>query len=123
MKGTPESKAEDQTSSKFDLAGVLTFMIAMIALQIVVTQGNNLGWTSPLSLSLSAVALVFGWLFFWIESRIANAFVDLKLFHNPDLYRRNNLELHAQWRRRHFACLAATRPARWQYLRRNKPAC
>ncbi len=82
MKGTPESKAEDQTSSKFDLAGVLTFMVAMIALQIVVTQGNNLGWTSPLSLLLSAVALVFGWLFFRIESRIANAFVDLKLFHN-----------------------------------------
>ena len=83
MKGTPESRAEQQTSSKFDLVGVLTFMIAMIALQIVVTQGNNLGWTSPLSLSLSAIAIGFGWLFFWIELRIANAFVDLKLFHNP----------------------------------------
>ena len=83
MKGMPESKAEGQTSSKFDLAGVLTFMVAMIALQILVTQGNNLGWTSPSSLSLAAVTLVFGWLFFRIESRIANAFVDLKLFHNP----------------------------------------
>jgi DHA2 family multidrug resistance protein-like MFS transporter len=82
MKGTPESKAEGQTSIKFDLAGVLTFMVAMIALQIVATQGNNLGWTSPLSLSLSAIALVFGWLFFRIESRISNPFVDLKLFHN-----------------------------------------
>jgi MFS transporter, DHA2 family, multidrug resistance protein len=82
MKGTPESKAEGRTSIKFDVAGVLTFMVAMIALQIVVTQGNNLGWTSPLSLSLSAVALVFGWLFFRIESRISNPFVDLRLFHN-----------------------------------------
>jgi DHA2 family multidrug resistance protein-like MFS transporter len=83
MKGMPESKAEEQTSSKFDLAGVLTFMVAMIALQIVVTQGNNVGWTSPLTLSLLAVTLAFGWLFFRIESHIANAFVDLKLFHNP----------------------------------------
>ena len=82
MKGTPESKAEEQTSNGFDLAGVLTFMVAMIALQIVVTQGNNLGWTSPLNLLLSAVTLIFGWLFFRIETRISNAFVDLKLFHN-----------------------------------------
>ena len=64
MKGTPESKAGGQASSKFDIAGVLTFMVAMIALQIVVTQGNHLGWTSPLVLSLSALTLVFGGLFF-----------------------------------------------------------
>ena len=83
MKGMPESKAEGATSSRFDVAGVLTFMVAMIALQILVTQGNNLGWTSPSILSLAAVTLVFGWLFFRIESRISNAFVDLKLFHNP----------------------------------------
>ncbi len=82
MKGTPESKAEDQTSIKLDLAGVLTFMVAMIALQIVVIQGNNLGWTSPLILSLSAVTLVFGWLFIRIEARISNPFVDFTLFHN-----------------------------------------
>ena len=83
MKGTPESKAEGQTSSKFDLDGLFTFMVAMIGLQIVATQGNNLGWTSPWTLSLSAVTLAFGWLFFRIESRISNAFVDFKLFHNP----------------------------------------
>lgn len=83
MRGTPESKAEGQTSSKFDLYGLFTFMVAMIGLQILATQGNNLGWTNPWTLSLSAVTLAFGWLFFKIESRIANAFVDFKLFHNP----------------------------------------
>lgn len=83
MRGTPESKAEGQSSGKFDLAGVLTFMVAMIALQILVTQGNQLGWTSPLVLSLAAVTLVFGWLFFRIEARHENAFVDFKLFRNP----------------------------------------
>jgi len=82
MKGTPESKAEGQSSSKFDLAGVATFMVAMIALQIVVTKGNTVGWSSPLTLSLSAVVLIFGSLFFRIESRSSNAFVDFKLFHN-----------------------------------------
>lgn len=82
MKGTPESKAEGQSSNKFDIAGVVSFMVAMITLQIVITQGNKLGWTSPLILSLSAVTLVFGSLFFRVESRIPNAFVDFKLFRN-----------------------------------------
>jgi DHA2 family multidrug resistance protein-like MFS transporter len=82
MRGTPESRAETKGDYKFDLAGVLSFMIAMVSLQIVVTQGNKLGWTSPLILALSAAALVFGGLFFRVEARAPNAFVDFKLFAN-----------------------------------------
>ena len=82
IRGTPESKAETTGSYKFDLPGVLTFMVTMVALQVVVTQGNKLGWTSPLMLSLSAVALVFGTLFMKIESKSDNAFFDFKLFRN-----------------------------------------
>ena len=83
IKGTPESKAETKGDYKFDFAGVFTFMIAMVALQIVVTQGNKLGWTSPLILSLAAVAAVFGTMFFKIESNASQGFVDFKLFQNP----------------------------------------
>lgn len=83
IRGTPESKAELKGSYKFDFAGVATFMIAMIALQIVVTQGNKFGWTSPAMLGLIAVTVIFGALFFRIESRAAQGFVDFKLFNNP----------------------------------------
>lgn len=83
MKGTPESKAETKGSYKFDLAGVLTFLVAMVALQIVVTQGNKMGWTSPLILSLIAAVIVFGSLFFRIENTFSQPFVDFKLFRNP----------------------------------------
>ena len=83
IKGTPESKVESKGAYKFDFAGVFTFMIAMVALQILVTQGNKLGWTSPLILSLASVTAVFGTLFFMIESRAAQGFVDFKLFQNP----------------------------------------
>lgn len=83
MKGTPESKVESNGAYKFDVAGVLTFMVAMVALQIFVTQGNKLGWTSFLIMSLGAVAAIFGTLFFMIESRAAHGFVDFKLFQNP----------------------------------------
>ena len=83
IRGTPESKAELKGSYKFDFAGVATFMIAMIALQIVVTQGNKFGWTSPAMLGLIAVTVIFGALFFRIESKAAQGFVDFKLFNNP----------------------------------------
>ena len=81
--GTPESKAEGKRDYKFDFAGVIAFMIAMVALQIVVTQGNKLGWTSPYALILIAVTVIFGILFFRIEGRTPAAFVDFTLFNNP----------------------------------------
>jgi len=82
MRGTPESKAEGQKNYKFDFAGVICFMTAMVALEVFVTQGNKLGWTSPYALILLAVAVIFGLLFFRIEGRAPSAFIDLTLFHN-----------------------------------------
>ncbi|MBV2134299.1 MFS transporter [Pseudomonas sp. MAP12] len=83
MRGTPENKADTQGDYRFDLPGVLSFMVAMLALQVLVTQGNKLGWTSPLGLGLLAVTVVMGLLFLRIESRSANAFFDFSLFRNP----------------------------------------
>lgn len=82
VRGTPESKAATQRKGKFDLAGVITFMIMMVALQVFATQGSNFGWTSPISLTLLAISVIFGILFIRIEMRSSNAFVDFKLFRN-----------------------------------------
>ena len=82
VRGTPESRAEARPDYKFDTLGVLTFMVAMVGLQVLATQGAKLGWTSPASLGLLALSLVFGVLFFRVESRNANAFVDFGLFRN-----------------------------------------
>ncbi|MDR3451205.1 MAG: MFS transporter [Rhodoferax sp.] len=82
MRGTPESKTETKGDYKFDLPGVLTFMVTMVALEVLVTQGNKLGWTSPIGLTLIAVTLIFGFLFLRIESRSLNAFFDFGLFKN-----------------------------------------
>ena len=63
--------------------GVLTFMVAMVALQIFVTQGNKLGWTSPLILWPDRRS---AWCSASVLPRriraISNAFVDFKLFRN-----------------------------------------
>jgi MFS transporter, DHA2 family, multidrug resistance protein len=82
IRGTPESKVQSGGGHKLDLAGILSFMVTMVALQIVVTQGNKLGWTSPLIMALAAATLAAGSLFFFFEGRARNAFVDFKLFDN-----------------------------------------
>jgi DHA2 family multidrug resistance protein-like MFS transporter len=80
--GTPESKAPPKAGYRFDLTGVLSFMVFMVALQVFVTQGANLGWTSLPSLALLAASIIFAALFFRIESGNPNAFVDFGLFRN-----------------------------------------
>ena len=82
VRGTPESRAETKAGYKFDLGGVITFMITMVALQIFATQGASFGWGSWQSLSLLAIAVVFGVIFFRIESGNSNAFVNFGLFRN-----------------------------------------
>ncbi|GAA7771129.1 multidrug efflux MFS transporter NorB [Helicobacter pylori] len=82
MRGTLESKVRTTGGYKFDASGVLAFMVAMVALQVLVTQGNKLGWTSATGLGLLAATVVFGLLFFHIESNVSNAFFDFSLFKN-----------------------------------------
>lgn len=82
MHGTPESKAETRGEYKFDLPGVLAFMVTMVALQVLVTQGNKLGWASQVGLGLLATTVVFGWLFVRTENKASNAFFDFSLFKN-----------------------------------------
>lgn len=82
VRGTPESRTPPKEGYKFDLPGVLTFMVAMVALQIFATQGAKFGWTSAVSLGLLAVAVVFGFAFYKIESGNPNAFVQFRLFRN-----------------------------------------
>lgn len=82
MRDAPESKTESKDAYRFDLPGVLAFMVAMVALQVLVTQGNKLGWSSPVGLGLLATTAVFGWLFFRIERKASNAFFDFSLFKN-----------------------------------------
>lgn len=82
MSGTPESRTTGKATYRFDFVGVAAFMIAMVALQTVVTQGNKFGWISLPVLVLTAVTLVAGGLFARIETRTSAAFVDFSLFSN-----------------------------------------
>ena len=82
MAGTPESRAATKGAYRFDTVGVLTFMVLMVALQVVATQGGSLGWSSLPTLGLLAASVVFAVLFFRAEAGNPNAFVDFGLFRN-----------------------------------------
>lgn len=78
--GTPESKAPPIKGYRFDTTGVLTFMVMMVSLQVVLTQGGSIGWFSPITIGLLVLAIVFAVLFFRIENNNDQAFVDFSLF-------------------------------------------
>ncbi|RYG46097.1 MAG: MFS transporter [Chitinophagaceae bacterium] len=83
-KGTPESKSSQSgEKKKADVAGIATFMIVMIAMQVLISKGSEFGWTSILSLILLSVIVVVGIIFFRIERNKTGAFIDFRLFKNP----------------------------------------
>jgi DHA2 family multidrug resistance protein-like MFS transporter len=82
VRGTPESRAEGQHAYAFDTTGILTFMIAMVALEVFATQGAKFGWMSGVSLGLIAAAGLFGFIFVRVEGKSASPFVDFRLFKN-----------------------------------------
>ncbi len=82
IRGTPESKVQASGPYRFDLPGVLSFMVAMVALQVLVTQGGEWGWTSPAVLGLMLLTVVAAVAFFRVETGNPHGFVDLGLFAN-----------------------------------------
>lgn len=82
LRGTPESKVVTTDKKSFDWAGLIAFIIAMVALNIVIGQGPGLGWLSPAVLIGIAIFIISAIAFFRIETKSKSSFVDLALFNN-----------------------------------------
>ncbi|WP_074831052.1 MULTISPECIES: MFS transporter [Bradyrhizobium] len=82
IRGTPESKVETVERKPFDWFGLVTFIIAMVAVNVVIGQGSALGWVSPTVLLLTALFIVAAAVFLRTETRSGSGFVDLALFSN-----------------------------------------
>jgi MFS transporter, DHA2 family, multidrug resistance protein len=82
IKDTPESKVENTKSSKFDVSGLFVFIITMVALNIFITQGAEIGWTSWVTILLAAVTIIGALIFIKVENGKSNALIDFKLFKN-----------------------------------------
>jgi MFS transporter, DHA2 family, multidrug resistance protein len=82
LRGAPESKVDAVEQRRFDWFGFIAFIIAMVAVNIVIGQGTALGWLSPVVVALGVVFIVAAVVFFKVETGNAQAFVDLRLFNN-----------------------------------------
>ncbi|HEY9039054.1 MAG TPA: MFS transporter [Roseovarius sp.] len=82
IRGTPESKAASRGDHTPDIKGIAFFVLTMVALQVIATQGAEIGWISPITLGLAVITVIFGWLFIRTETSIANPFVNFNLFKN-----------------------------------------
>jgi EmrB/QacA subfamily drug resistance transporter len=67
-------------AERFDLTGAGTFLVGLVALLLALNQGSEWGWTSPLILSLIAIAVVILAAFVAYELRVEYPMLDLSLF-------------------------------------------
>ncbi|GAA3755289.1 multidrug efflux MFS transporter NorB [Microbacterium kribbense] len=86
LRGTPESRtapAPGTGDARFDWTGLVCFVIALVAVNVYISQGPNIGWLSVAGIALIALFVIFGILFFQVETAKSNSFVDLSVFRNP----------------------------------------
>ncbi|QCU78308.1 MFS transporter [Citricoccus sp. SGAir0253] len=84
LRGTPESRAEAPAGGyrRFDWGGVVAFIVMLVALNVYISQGPNIGWLSLAGIGLVAVTIVAGLVFLQVEVHQHAPFLDLALFRN-----------------------------------------
>jgi DHA2 family multidrug resistance protein-like MFS transporter len=85
VKGTPESRATtdpEAAAHGFDWSGLVCFIIMLVAINVYISQGPNIGWLSLTGLILVALFVLFSLTFLQIETSKRRPFVNLKLFSN-----------------------------------------
>jgi EmrB/QacA subfamily drug resistance transporter len=75
-------KSPVNRDQRFDLLGAALFMLAVGSLMLGLNRGPLSGWTSPLVLGLFATSLASAVAFLFVEQRVKQPTVDLRLFRN-----------------------------------------
>jgi EmrB/QacA subfamily drug resistance transporter len=85
-------KGHRTPGQKLDLWGAILAFVFLFSLLVYANRGENWGWFSPWSALLLLSAVVFGWLFFFVERKSAQPMLNFAIFKN---------------RRFSFACLSS----------------
>lgn len=80
--GTPESKVEQHGHKKFDIVGLLLFIVGTLGLMIVLLYGSKIGWTSLTVIGLAVLTIAAYVVFYYVERGKESPFIDFKLFKN-----------------------------------------
>ena len=81
IKDVPETEGSTQDNKKFDLLGICLLVVSVLSINIIITYGANFGWLSWKTISLLAVFITAGTVFYQVETN-KDGFVDLSLFKN-----------------------------------------
>lgn len=80
LRNVPENKAERTEAFKPDIIGITSLALSMIGLQLFISQGGKIGWTSPIILGFAGLFLVAGIIFIITEKRVAQPLVNFSVF-------------------------------------------
>ena len=79
--GVQESR--DPHAHTLDIAGIVTLSLAVFGLVYFITQGSDMGFTSPLAIFIAVGTLVVFAAFLWAERRSARPMFDFSVFRIP----------------------------------------
>lgn len=83
VRSTPESRVEATgAGGRFDWGGLISFVVAMLAINVFISQAPKIGWFSYGSLGLLVVFIIAILWFFHLEVNRSSAFIDLTIFRN-----------------------------------------
>ena len=73
-------RARRTAAQRLDIAGAITVTISLMVAVYAIVNGNEVGWVTPQTLGLLAIAGLLLAIFVVIESRVASPLVPLRLF-------------------------------------------
>ncbi|MRS13350.1 MFS transporter [Enterobacteriaceae bacterium RIT691] len=83
IRGTPESRSASAQQHKLDVSGLISFVAALVMLNLFISKGHGWGWSSGLSLTMLSGALLSGLWFVRSGLRKGDAaLIDFALFKN-----------------------------------------
>lgn len=83
----PESAI--RSGGRINAMAASTLALWLVCLLLPLSQGTQLGWTSPVVLSLFAAAVVLFFIWITIEARSSNPLIDLKMMRLPAIWPTN----------------------------------
>ncbi|CAD2079285.1 MFS transporter [Phocicoccus pinnipedialis] len=80
LRDITESKAINENKEKFDYGGFGIFVIALIGANLLITQGDSLGWLNPITIVIGIATVVMFTLYYMYEKNRKVQFIDFDLF-------------------------------------------
>lgn len=82
VRNTPDVAPLAGSGKKIDMIGIVSLALAMLSLQLFITQGPTLGWTSPAALGLAALLVISIIVFIRHERTTEDPLLDFAVFKN-----------------------------------------